>query len=106
MRGRRRQVRAAAISVNVCTPPSANAIKIAVTLLVTDRPGSVELPANVVLLISLPMRFPVSGGKRSDPAENCPAEWSTICGAVEAAAAADGPDLGNASRYRDPNASA
>ena len=41
-----------AISVNVWTPPSANAIRIAVTLLVTDRPGSVELPANVLLLIS------------------------------------------------------
>ena len=45
VRGRRGQVCAAAISVNVCTPPSANAIRIAVTLLVTDRPGSVEFPA-------------------------------------------------------------
>jgi hypothetical protein len=34
-----------AISVNVCTPSSANTIKIAVTLLVTDRPASIEFPA-------------------------------------------------------------
>ena len=36
-----------ASSVKVWTPPSANPIRIAVTLLVTDRPGSVEFSADV-----------------------------------------------------------
>ena len=52
----------AAISVSVCTPSSANTIKIAVTLLVTDRPASVEFPATARTLISVETRFAFKGG--------------------------------------------